>query len=176
MFFEQQIGHENIRGLRMLQQERLTQGIWIALEMERRGRNLYHRAQKVVEDPLLLSVLHELECEEVQHHEMFQEMINGYGYEDISEEDGELMLAKASTFFFPGGLMQVAMQGALESPLSLIEEAIEAEDSSIAFYSQLLPYSGEKEREIISRIIEEEQRHLRTLQEKKCALQKDTCH
>lgn len=155
----------------MLQQERLTQGIWIALEMERRGRNLYSRAQKIVQDPLLLSVLRELELEEVQHHEMFQEMIRRYGYVDISEEDGELMLAKASTFFFPGGLMQVAMQGALESPLSLIEEAMEAEESSIAFYSRIMPFGTQQDQDIIYSIIEEEQRHLQTLKEKKSALQ-----
>lgn len=154
----------------MIQQEWLAQGIWIALEMERRGRNLYSRAQKVVTDPLLLSVLKELEQDEVLHYKLFREMLTGYDLENISAEDSELVLAKASAFFFPGGLMQVAMQGALESPLSLIEEAMEAERGSIAFYTRLLEYTSPQEREGIEKIIAEEEGHLQTLQEKKKTL------
>lgn len=150
----------------MKQQNRKAQGIWIALEMERRGMSLYGRAQKIVEDPSLLQILCELEQEEKKHYKLFWEMTEPYDFNSITCEEGELLLAQASTFFFPGGLMQAAMQGALDSPLSLLGEAIEAERSSIAFYTQLQALSEETTRSILQVIINEEQDHLKTLLER----------
>lgn len=154
----------------MRQQNRLAQGILIALEMERRGMSLYNRAQKIVTDPSLLRILHELEQDERDHYRQFSEMAKEFGADPMAKEEGELLLAQASTFFFPGGLMQAAMGGALNSAPALLNEAIAAEKDAIAFYTRLLELSGEASRRALEIIIGEEQGHLEQLTERKAAL------
>jgi len=154
----------------MKQQSRLAQGLWIALEMERRGLSLYNRAQRVVSDPSLLRVLYELERDEKKHYQQFSKMAASYDFSSMTKDEGELLLAQAATFFFPGGLMQAAMGGALESALSLLNEAITAEQDSIAFYTRLMEHSGEESRPVLQSIIEDEQEHLMELTERKKVL------
>ena len=154
----------------MKQQSRLAQGLWIALEMERRGLSLYNRAQRVVSDPTLLRVLYELEQDEKKHYQQFSKMAVPFDFASMTKEEGELLLGQAATFFFPGGLMQAAMGGALESALSLLNEAITAEKDSIAFYTRLMEHSGEASRPILQTIINEEQGHLEELTERRKGL------
>jgi len=154
----------------MKQQNRLAQGLWIALEMERRGLNLYNRAQKIVVDPSLLRVLYELEQDEKKHYRDFSKMAEAFDFNMMTKEEGELLLAQASTFFFPGGLMQAAMGGALTSALALLNEAITAEKDSIAFYTRLLELSDGPAKPILQAIIDEEEEHLETLTERREAL------
>lgn len=145
-----------------------VEGIRVALEMERRGKNLYERAQMFTEDPALIELLKELVEDETKHYSQFSAMLQIFGVEPMSAEETALSAAKAADFFFPGGLMQAAMDGALRSPEAMLEEAMQAERDSISFYGQLLSHIKELEQqEIILRIIREEMNHLRTLTERK---------
>ena len=154
----------------MKQENRLAQGLWIALEMERRGLSLYNRAQRIVLDPSLLRILYELEQDEKKHYRDFSKMADAYDFDAMTKEEGELLLAQASTFFFPGGLMQAAMGGALSSALALLNEAIAAERDSITFYTRLLELSDDAARSVLQTIIDEERKHLDTLTERRDAL------
>ena len=154
----------------MKEQSRLAQGLWIALEMEKRGLSLYNRAQRIVSDPSLLRMLYELEQDEKRHYQQFSKMAAGFDFNVMTKDEGELLLAQASTFFFPGGLMQAAMGGALSSALSLLNEAITAEKDSIAFYTRLLEHSEETSKAVLQTIFDEEQGHLDTLTERRKAL------
>lgn len=139
----------------------------IALEMERRGKNLYERALLVTEDPELRALLKELAADETKHHAQFSAMMEVFGLPNLTPEENELAAAKAGDFFFPGGLMQASMDGALRSPQAMLREAIRAERDSISFYGQLLGYVDDlDQQEIILRIIREEMVHLRTLTDK----------
>lgn len=143
-------------------------GLLVAMEMERRGRALYIRAQQFTTDPKLLALLEQLASEEEVHYAQFSAMLDVYGMSFSDEEEHALAVAKAADFFFPGGLMQVAMDGALQSPASMLEEAIRAEEGSIAFYQRLLDYIDTPEQEkVVASIIEEENSHLKTLTERK---------
>ena len=154
----------------MKQESRLAQGLRIALEMERRGISLYNRAQRVVSDPSLLRMLYELEQDEKKHYQLFSKMAASFDFTSMTKEEGELLLAQAATFFFPGGLMQAAMGGALENALSLLNEAITAEKDSIAFYTRLMEHSEELSKPCFQMIIGEEQEHLEELTERRKAL------
>lgn len=143
-------------------------GLRVALEMERRGKNLYVRAQQYTQDPELIMLLKTLAADETKHYAQFSAMLEIYGVPELDGEDNELATAKAADFFFPGGLMQAAMNGALESSEAMLEDAMQAERDSIAFYGQLLTHvMDEEKQEIILRIIREEMSHLRTLTEKR---------
>lgn len=155
----------------MATESRPVDGLRVALEMERRGRGLYIRAQQFTEDPEMIALLQELAEDELRHYSQFAAMLDIFGLADLSPEENALAAAKASDFFFPGGLMQVAMDGALESSQALIEEAMQAERSSVAFYGQLMLHvRDEKLQDVIMRIIREEMTHLRTLTDRKTQL------
>lgn len=143
------------------------QGLLIALEMERRGRNLYRRARLCTTDPSLLALLSALEAEEEIHYAQFLAMLEKDGMPDLTPEQRELATAKAAEHFFPGGLMQVALEGALSSPFSLLSEAMQAERDSIAFYTRLLAHLPLAEQAEVQAIVREEEGHLRTLADKR---------
>lgn len=147
----------------MEQSRPAADGLRIALEMERRGRHLYARARHLVTDSAMLTLLRSLEQDELLHHEQFSAMLAAMGAPILSREENELLAAKAADFFFPGGLMQAAMDGALQSREALLEEAMQAERDSISFYSVLLTHLGEQERPGLEAILREEEGHLRTL-------------
>lgn len=145
-----------------------AEGLRIAMEMECRGQNLYMRARQFTDDPELTFLLKELEEEEKLHYALFSGMLAALGEEILSPEENALAAAKAANFFFPGGLMQVVMDGALSSPVKILEEAIRTEQDSIAFYTQLLAHLTEAEdKETVYGIVREEEGHLHTLIERK---------
>lgn len=139
-------------------------GLRVALEMERRGKSLYERAMRFVTDQSFCRLLQELAMDETRHYAQFSAMMDVFGVQPMTPEENELAASKAADFFFPGGLMKAAMDGALESPEAMLEQAVQGERDSIAFYGQLLSHVDDlDQQEIILRIIREEMTHLRTL-------------
>ena len=143
-------------------------GLLVAMEMERRGRMLYVRAQQFTEDPDLLALLEQLASEEEVHFAQFSAMLEECGLTFLDAEEHALAVSKAADYFFPGGLMQAALDGALKSPVSMLMEAMKAETDSIAFYTRLRDSMDDPaQKDIIQRIIEEEENHLATLEKRK---------
>lgn len=140
-----------------------TEGLYIALEMERRGIHLYRRARNIAGEKRLAALLAALEAEEQQHHATFLSMLAALGEARLPDEECALIAAKAADFFFPGGLMQIEMEGALASPEALIGEAMRQERDAIAFYARLAGHLDEAGRETVQGIIREEEGHLRSL-------------
>lgn len=149
-----------------MQRENPIDGLQVALEMERRGAGLYQRAQRLTKDPELKAILQQLEEDEKSHYTLFKRMVEQYGGHPGVEES-QLSAAKAGDVFYPGGLMQAAQAGALASGEAMLQEAVHAEQDSIAFYRKLLVHVKDPQRQaVISRIIQEEQKHLRILQQR----------
>ena len=145
-------------------------GLRVALEMEKRGKSLYERALLLAEDEELRVLLRDLIAEETKHYTQFSAMMEVFEVPDAGLDAKTLEASKAADFFYPGGLMQVAMDGALESCEALLDQAMQAERDSIAFYGQMLSFVTElTQQEIVMRIIREEMTHLRTLTERKTA-------
>ena len=137
----------------------LSEGLYIALAMERRGINLYSRAARLVKDESLKELLSELEVEERVHFAKFKSLLSEL--EDNLPDDETLALAaaKAADGFFPGGVMQMSMEGALKSRETMLESAIEAEVNSVAFYEKLAEGKSEEQRKLLLGIAEEEKKH-----------------
>ena len=126
----------------------------MALEMECRGYALYSRARALTNDPALRALLDDLCREEALHYEMFSAM---------ADEQNQLAIAMAAEAFYPGGLMQVSAEGGLVSREAMLETAIRAERDSIAYYEKMLPALEGESAEMVRKIINEEEGHLRTL-------------
>lgn len=144
-----------------------AQGLRIALEMERRGRGLYLRAEQVVRDAKLRDLVRALAEDERLHQDIFAEMLSQLNLPETAGEEAALASSAAASFFFPGGLMEMEMEGALASREALLEAAIQGERDSIAFYERLSSHLPESERETLARIIMEEESHLRALVEQR---------
>lgn len=143
-------------------------GINVAMEMERRGRALYLRAIQFTDDMELKTLLHSLAEDEASHYALFSAMAEVYEVSSMSGEEAFLASAKAADVMLPGGLMQVAMDGGLESCEAMLDEAMQSEQDSIDFYNGLLLQAGTpEEREVLVRIIGEETNHLDTLKIRK---------
>lgn len=145
-------------------------GLRIALEMERRGRNLYIRAQRFAQDEAMRALLEQLATDEARHHTQFTQMLQDYGCPSLGEEENALLAAQAADHFFPGGLMQVAMDGAFASPRAMLDEALGAEEDSIAFYQSLLAHVDAAQQEVLRLIIREEETHRQVLAERRDGL------
>lgn len=152
----------------MSTEKRQVEGLRVAMEMERRGRGVYVRAKQFTQDPALLTLLDELIADETRHYAQFSTMLENLGLPPLGEEEQMLAAAQAATFFFPGGLMEAAMDGALDSAEAMLEKAMESERDSIAFYGQLLAHIDSLDtQEVVVRILREEMNHLRTLMERR---------
>ena len=152
-----------------MENERIAQGLMIALEMEKRGGSLYKRAQGILQDEAMLSMLRTLENDEKAHLEIFLDMLRDYGVDTLNGMETELLLAQAASFFFPGGLMQASMEGALQSIVTVLEAAIEEERGAIAFYQRLYALATPSEQEVLEKIIKEEEGHLAILLERRAS-------
>ncbi len=144
-----------------------AEGLLVAIEMERRGVQLYRRAQLCTPDKALIALLAVMESEEAQHLATFQAMLDALGEPEMTTEEVSLATARAADFFFPGGLMQVAMAGALASAEAMLDVAIQAERDAIDFYTRLQDHLPDDQRQPALNILREEEGHLRSLFVKK---------
>ena len=133
----------------------------MALEMECRGYALYSRARALTNDPALRALLDDL-CRRYPRAREY--MLNALRNTDqYGLWDRQLAIAMAAEAFYPGGLMQVSAEGGLVSREAMLETAIRAERDSIAYYEKMLPALEGESAEMVRKIINEEEGHLRTL-------------
>lgn len=146
-------------------------GLRIALEMERRGYALYTRAQQFAQDEELKELLEQLAGDEKRHYALFLDMFKAYDADIITAEENTLLAAEAADHFFPGGLMQMAWDGAMKSAEAMLQEAIKGEVDSLAFYDELLTrVDDDTSKATIREIIKEEESHKHILEERKAQL------
>lgn len=140
----------------------------IALEMEKRGYQLYCRAQQFAQDAEMAALLKGLADDEKRHYVQFAQMLSRLDAPPQDEEEKMIATAMAAEAFFPGGLMQAAMDGAFASTDSMLQEAIRAEEESIAFYQRMAQTLENTDAEaMLLRIIAEEEEHLASLEAQK---------
>lgn len=160
-----------------------TNAIEIACGIERRGIGLYRRASTMAADDESRALFLRMMEEERQHLSYF-ESLRGCGDKDQPDETiGSLASALASEAYIPGGLMQMAYEGAFTSGEATLDSMIQAENDSIDYYEQLIkqiieqlvrPASGGEDgqwsetlnerRDQLSNILEQERAHLSELQ------------
>jgi len=139
-----------------------------ALEMEQRGHRFYLDATKHTDSALAKEIFQILAEEELKHinafQDIFQSLKAGKG-DDVwlkiplqSRELDPIFRTLAKKY------LKEIKPGA--SRISALELGMEMEQSSIKFYQERLAQAeGEKEREFLEKIIQEEQEHFQILKD-----------
>ena len=139
----------------------------LAVRIEANGEKAYRKAQGQVTDPALASMLGWLADEEVEHEKWFPRLKENItiGREDPKlEEMGKAILQGVlgdHTFS-----IDEADFSRIEDLDSLLELSVEFEKDTILFYEMLSAFIEDEQTLIrLNRIIEEENRHVRLLQD-----------
>ena len=144
-----------------------SEGVRIAVEIERRGGDFYRRAAKITKDEAARAFLNELAADEEAHMREFsrlRERIDVRGGAAYSAEESAYLSAVAADVVFTDGLRGLARTG-LESPRAILEHSIQSEKDSILFYGEMASLTrDEQAQRLFGDIIAREKKHLSQLQ------------
>ena len=143
--------------------------IEIAIGIERNGIVYYESLAESSTDASLKDTYNYLANMERQHKEIFQTMLGSVGkyqptYVGENEREYELYhkaLVDSAVFTNDEVARQMAQKAS--NPAEAIQIALGAEKDSIVFYSEMRDLVPEKDRPLISEIINEEKSHIRQL-------------
>ena len=145
------------------------EGLRIAVEMEKRGAQLYQRALRICQVPRAQALLRQLEADERNHQGEFFRLYQLQSarrqvWPDYSLEQSAYLSAMAADVVFPGGLGEMGMDNGFDSPAAILRYAIQAEKDSLLFYGALMEQTGDPEsRSVFAEIIRQERGHLAAL-------------
>lgn len=144
-----------------------SEGIRIAVEIERRGGDFYRRAARISKDESVRAFLNDLASDEEMHMREFSrlsERVRAGGETMYSPEESAYLSAVAADVVFTDGLRGLLKTG-LESPRAIVEHAIQSEKDSILFYSEMAALTHDDgARTLFRDIISQEKMHLSRLQ------------
>ena len=139
----------------------------LAVRIERNGQKAYRKAQEQVVDPDLSSALGWLADEEAEHEKWFPKLKEG-----VEEAFKDPKMEEMAKGVLQGVLGDQAFSideadfSKVENLGQLLELSIEFEKDTILFYEMLGAFIQEEQPlNHLKRIIEEEKRHIRTLQD-----------
>ena len=144
-----------------------SEGVRIAVEIERRGGDFYRRAAKITKSESARAFLNELAADEETHMREFSKLCDRLSAGDdrvYSAEESAYLSAVAADVVFTDGLRGLARTG-LESPRAILEHSIQSEKDSILFYGEMAGLTrDEQARALFRDIIAQEKMHLSRLQ------------
>ncbi|MFH0887418.1 MAG: ferritin family protein [bacterium] len=136
----------------------------IALSLEKNGEEFYRRAAKLSKNKEIADMFNQLAKEEDKHYIHFEQQLESVsGDQDISESEEGLFDYINSGIF--GSILDVEKSlKNIKTDLDAIELAEEAEGKGILFYKALLDNTqNEKGKGALSKLLDEEAKHLETL-------------
>ncbi len=145
------------------------EGIRIAVEMERRGRDFYEAAARLSRNGEMAALLDTLRLEENAHMGQFQRLYereSACASEAVaySAELNAYLTAVAADVVFSDGLVAVGVQGGFQDPRVMLAEGIRSEQQSIDFYRALSEAAAdERAAGVFREILAQEQMHLERL-------------
>ena len=137
----------------------------IAIEMEKRGMEMYKRAARLSSSENAKELFTRLESDEREHRDRFAGLYDKYqSREAVLDfgESSEYLSALASEIVFSGGLVGLGLDDGFDDTKRILKNAIDAERDSILFY-EALTASGSVDNELYNEIISQEKRHLTEL-------------
>ncbi len=143
-----------------------TEGLRIAVEIEKRGEAFYLKAAKLSDNPQTVRILEQLASDEAVHKHEFEKLVERASVSDemYDEETNAYLSAIAADIVFPEGLMALRRTG-FTSPEGAILQAIQSEKDSILFYTELAEHAFDAEaKRMFREIIMQERRHMNVLQ------------
>jgi Uncharacterized conserved protein len=142
-----------------------VEGLRIALEMEKRGAELYRYATRITNDARTNQLLLSLERDELNHQAEFAALL-GEKTALPDDESQAVISSQAADVVFSGGLISMVMECGLDNPAAIIRHAIGEEMSSIAFYEKIAAQTqNEQVRSACLAIADQEREHKQTLEE-----------
>ena len=141
--------------------------IELAIRIEKNGENTYRKAQKEVSSPELASTLQGLADDEAEHEKWFAKLREEM---DLAMEDPKLEEMGKSILRSVLGDQAFSITDAdfsrIDNITSLLELSLEFEKDTIIFYEMLKEFIEDgKILSGIDKIIEEENRHVKNLEE-----------
>jgi rubrerythrin len=139
----------------------------MAIQIERRGIDFYHKAATASNDDNVREVFDLLRGEEEKHAHIFREMKERYEDFNIPESyPGETSsyldsFTKGEVFSEDSGPSEIGEK--IGNPIQAVEFAMGIERNSILFYSGLKRVIRKSERDVIEEVITEEHGHIRKL-------------
>lgn len=142
------------------------EGLRIAAEMEKRGGEFYRLAARVSRSQETRDLLTSLAADEAVHLREFQRLYEKAERENrapYAPERAAYLSAMAAEIAFPEGIVGAADK--LGSPKAILEHAIQSEQDSIRFYTELTKTTGcAPMASVFEDIIRQETGHLHRLQ------------
>ena len=143
----------------------------VAIEIEKNGKTFYEKAGEIVSDDEVKTLFASLAQEEVKHEKLFRELKaqlpESFGKETVwdpeHETDRYLKVVADMHVFGPGSNIEKHIAGVSDT-ISALRMAIKFEKDSIILFLSLREETGEKiGRDIVGRLVSEEQKHLKRL-------------
>jgi rubrerythrin len=148
----------------------------IAIGIERNGAAFYHSLAESTGNEMAKGAYEYLAGEELKHIKVFQSMLGSVADyrppETYTEEYDLYLRALVNSWVFTDDQIARDMAQRVASDAEAIQIALGAEKDSILFYSEMREFVRRSDRELISKIIEEERSHLRQLSELRESLSK----
>lgn len=141
-----------------------------ALRIEENGKKFYNFAATLTENNELKDTFHFLASEEERHKKIFKEMLSeisgSSSPEEYSDEYFDYLKCYVDNIIFTDKQMDEKVSGIDDVP-SAIDFAIKRELDSILYYHEVKKFIPEKQHANIEKIIEEERKHYRMLNDLK---------
>lgn len=138
----------------------------IAQGIERNGAAFYSSVAEAVKDDKAKGIYRRLAADEEQHLATFAGMLSGGDYslgDALTEEHDSYMKALIDTSVFQDEASARLAARKASGAVEAIDIGIRAEKDSILFYSQVEGLVRRQDREAVTKIIDEERRHLQVL-------------
>jgi rubrerythrin len=144
---------------------KVSEIVQFAVQIEENGEQLYRHAAQLSSNDATNELFTHLANEELQHKQMFMQMLSAIGsYRPIESYPGEYLAYLTSyvnTIIFSDEIKRKVPQ--LRDALSVINFGIQRELESMLFYHDIKQYVPSSQHEIIDQIIEEERSHFSKL-------------
>lgn len=142
--------------------------IKIALQIERTGKAIYETAVKQTQPPALTDLFQFLAKEEDSHIDTFEKIydnfkITGKGFEISRPEDILYLETLSKSQIFQDKAINKVLD--VQEPLQLINLALSFERDAMLFFMKLYRMVCAEDRELISKLIKEEEGHIVKLTE-----------
>ncbi len=144
----------------------------MAVQIEKNGEAFYTELAGKAEKDAVRERAKYLAEQEVEHAATFKAMLEGISDAGAPPESypGEYLAyvdALVSTRAFTDEGQARAAAGGVKNDLEAINMALGAEKDTIIFYYEMLRFVGDKDTDVVNRIIKEEQSHVKILAELK---------
>jgi rubrerythrin len=143
--------------------------IRIALDVEQTGMHSYREMKQATQDQELNKLLEYLEKEEAEHVSTFSQMfkdidVNPTTMPDPSPEDQSYLdsILKSTVFEGPQAGIKRAKQA--KTPIDILKLSLQFERDAMLFWTKLHKMVRESDRELIHRLIEQEDKHVRDIE------------